>query len=243
MDEQETTSLTCLSPDPHENNIKDHILHYLGCVEISERNKFLQTPVYVLSDEEIGGTSTTARPERNHQIGVIDKQKEAWKENCLSELRRIAFLRSKLEEDEEEKRLVENINKSRKAWRESPAFTSGIVEVKRWRNKPEVSLAERDVKKAAYDPRRDVNTPFMFFKKKDASSEYGSDNEEVDPEDSIWGKFPNQKTTVQRLLFDKKASGGTENTEKTLLDGRGGADSIEYFHIPSNNMLVSLHAS
>ncbi|KAG8163101.1 hypothetical protein KVR01_007579 [Diaporthe batatas] len=236
MDGAETP--TCLNPDPHEKNIKDHILHYLGCVKISDRNKFLQTPAYVLSDEEIGATSTTARPNGSQPNKVIDKRKEAWRENCLSELRRIAFLRSKLEEDEEEKHLVDNIKNSRRAWEESEQYSIGIAEIEKWEfNSKPFNKIDIDPKVVGpYEPGRDVTTPFMLFKKQDdANSVYEPDEEKVDPKNSIWGKFPNQKTNVQRLLVDKE---DIEHGKRNLLDGRGDDERIRYFHIPSNNMLM-----
>ncbi|POS80605.1 hypothetical protein DHEL01_v200987 [Diaporthe helianthi] len=215
--------LTCLSPDPHEDNIRDHFLHFLGCVEISERNQFLETAPTTNAVQLQGSLE--------YDTGIDTQKKAAWREDCLSELRRIAFLRSKLENDEEEKHHVENVNKSRERWKASQEFKLGIDEVKNWRKKPEVPLAEGVVKKNTYDPRQDVNTPFMLFKKRvGTSSVYERDDEEVDPGNAVWGKFPNQKTNVQRLLFDEKKA--------NLLDGRGVDEKIRYFHIPSNNMLM-----
>lgn len=124
-DKSEMTTLTCISPDPHENNIRDHILHFLGCVEISTRNEFLKIPSDVQSDEEVATAATAVQLEQNQQDRGIDKQKEAaWREDCLSELRHIAFLRSKLEKDDEEKHLVEKIEESREAWRGNRSSTS-----------------------------------------------------------------------------------------------------------------------
>lgn len=251
------TSLTCLSPDPHEDNIKDPILHYLGCVEISTRNKFLKASSNVQSREEAAHEITAVQPEGNQQDRDINEQKAAWREDCLSELRRIAFLRSKIKEDEEEKHLVENIEKSRKAWRKSNVYEKGIQEVKEWRcpegSNEEDSGPEVSTSKDEYEPGRDVNTPFMLFKKKqDNSSIYEPDDETRDPKNAIWGKFPNQKTNVQRLLFDKEKTnllGSRDaNEKKDLAGGRDDSvkiDSVKvrYFHIPSNNMLVSLYTS
>ncbi|KAG6363933.1 hypothetical protein INS49_009036 [Diaporthe citri] len=219
--EPEITSLTCLSPDPHEDNIKDPILHFLGCVEISTRNEFLKAPSNVQSHEETApeGTApeTTAhQPEGNQENRDI--------------------------KDEDEKHLVQKIEDSRKAWEESDVYKDGIKEIrnqkiKKWRSSPEGSNEEDSEPEVSiskdnyYDPGRDVNTPFMLFKKqKEASSIYEPDNETKDPKSSIWGTFPNQKTNVQRLLFDKE--------KKNLLGGRNDSEKIRYFHIPSNNMLM-----
>jgi hypothetical protein len=224
--EPEKASLTCLSPDEHKNNIRDPILHYLGCVDISTRNEFLSIPSNVQQN-----TST----DKQKNTSTDEQQKVEWRKDCLSELRRIAFLRSKLKEDKEEQHLVDKIDESRKAWKASKEYTDGIREIQKWRRRPESSIKEPEVSETAYDPARDVNTPFMLYKKsKDVSSVYEHDNEKVDPKDAIWGNFPNQKTNVQRL-FDKKKS--------NLLDGGENKDRIKYFHIPSNNMLVSLYAS
>lgn len=269
------TSLTCLSPDPHEDNIKDPILHFLGCVEISTRNEFLETPSNVQSPEGTAteetapeGTAsetTEVQSDGNEQNRDIDEQKKAgWREDCLSELRRIAFLRFKLQEDEKEKHLVEKIEGSRQAWRESEVFNKGIQEIRKWRGSPESSNEEGSeeqgrISNDAYNPGRDVNTPFMLFKKqKDSNSIYEPDKETKDQKNAIWGKFPNQKTNVQRLLFDKQErnllcgrnyekgkkhlGGRDDDKEKERLGGRDDKEKIRYFHIPSNNMLVSIHA-
>lgn len=249
--EPEMTPPTCLSPDPHEDNIKDPILHFLGCVEISSRNEFLKNPSNVQPHEEIAAETTADQPKGNQQHRDINKQRDAaWREDCLSELRRIAFLRSKLQEDEEEKHLVQKIEESRKAWKKSDVYKEGMQDIRKWRNSPK-SLNEEDsepkvsISKDNYDPARDVNTPFMLFKKqKNVSSTYEPDNETKDPTNAIWGKFPNQKTNVQRLLFDKEKNkdGRDDNERKNLLGGIDDDEKIRYFHIPSNNMLVSLYA-
>lgn len=242
-DEPGMNSLTCLSPDPHEDNIKDHVLHFLGCVEISTRDEFLKTSSTVQPHEEISAETTADQPEGNKQNRDINKQREAaWREDCLSELRRIAFLRSKLEKDEEERHLVQKIEESRKAWKGSDVYREGIREIKNWRRSPESSNKEDSepmvstISKDDYEPGRDVNTPFMLFKKQgDGSSIYEPDDETHDPRNAIWGKFPNQKTNAQRLLFDKE--------KKNLLGGENDNEKIRYFHIPSNNMMVSQYSS
>lgn len=248
------SSLTCLSPDPHEDNIKDPILHYLGCIDISSRNEFLKSPSPEKTAPEGTAPETTAvQPDGNEQNRDINEQMAAWREDCLSELRRIAFLRSKLQEDGKEKHLVERIEESRKAWRESEVFIKGIQEIKTWRGKPESSNGkdreqQGSISNDAYEPGRDVNTPFMLFKKQNSSSStYEPDNETKATEKAIWGKFPNQKTNVQRLLFDKQERnllcGRNYVRGKKPLGDRDDNEKIRYFHIPSNNMLVSLNAS
>ncbi|KAI1398436.1 hypothetical protein F4819DRAFT_468694 [Hypoxylon fuscum] len=34
------SKVTCLSEDDHDSNIKDYMLHYSGCIEISKQKKF-----------------------------------------------------------------------------------------------------------------------------------------------------------------------------------------------------------
>lgn len=228
-DEPERTSFTCISPDPHEH-ISDHILHFLACVNFSERNEFLSTRSNLSSTEK------------------------AWREDCLSELRRIAFLRSKLKEEKSETHLIQSINESRKAWKTSTVYKNGIQEVKQWRNSAESPTGEDSEPEVhfqwAYEPDRDVNTPFMLFKKQEnVITTYEADEENVDPKNAIWGKFPDQQTNVQRLLFDKE---DMDHRKQDLLHRRNNHgtnnegtnyERIRYFHIPSNNMMVSLYAS
>ncbi|KAI7779467.1 hypothetical protein LA080_000847 [Diaporthe eres] len=188
------SSLTCLSPDPHEDNIKDPILHYLGCIDILNRNEFLKSPSNVQSPEETApeGTApetTAVQPDGNEQNRDINEQeKAAWREDCLSELRRIAFLRSKLQEDEKEKHLVERIDSNEEDREQQGSISND-----------------------AYEPGRDVNTPFMLFKKQNSSSStYEPDNDTKDT----------------NYVRGKKPLGDRDDNEK-----------IRYFHIPSNNML------
>lgn len=248
-DDSPTTSVTCLSPDAHGDNIKDHILHFLGCVEISERNRFLNNSSYVPFEDNSASGATTTVQSRESQAKI----REAWRQDCESELRRIAFLRSKLGEDEKEKHLVQRIEESCKAWKNSKEYNKYLPRVKSWRSglntaKKTRSEGENDswpadlseevlkeASKKAYNPGLDVNTPFMLFEKQgDTSSVYRPVDEEQDPQNAVWGHFPDQKTNVQRLLFD-------DQDRPNLLSKHHDQDRIRYFHIPSNNMLVSLY--
>ncbi|KAI0391546.1 hypothetical protein F5Y17DRAFT_460726 [Xylariaceae sp. FL0594] len=77
-----------------------------------------------------------------------------------------------------------------------------------------------------YKLERDISVPIIEFK------DHGAHTNDQDPR--IKGAFPNQKTTIQRLLSDWNRA-----DEDELL--YGGHDTkpgcFKYFHIPSNNMI------
>lgn len=76
-----------------------------------------------------------------------------------------------------------------------------------------------------YVTEKDINVPVIVF------HDGKPVNEEVK---GVWGKYPDQKTTVFNLLR-------TGQSETSLLyKDRAKERSIQYFHIPANNMKVSL---
>lgn len=245
----------CLSPDCHDENIKDHVLHFLGCIEISERHDFLNESGYKLWEQETKHWVTklqqvedekttedvkhTVEDIQREAKGESERKRKAWRDDCLSELRRIDYLRFQLKEDEQEKHLVDSVERSKAAWKESTEFKDNIHGVESWfasRRKYTWKEYEepRDEKEyTPYEPSRDVNAPFMQFEKPDPSGcVFTPVNETPDSKQSIWGKYPNQKTTVQRLLEPRE-------DQKNLLSKTSDEERLKYFHIPSNNMTVS----
>lgn len=244
---------TCLSPEDHDKNIKDHLLHFLGCIKISDRDRFLKDPEYPLWKCETSHNEELIKKEKEYAANTegsvtneakkrSERKREAWESECQSELRRIDFLRSTLAKNDNEKHLVEKIEESRKAWRHSPAYRNNITKVQKWRKKnhPETETHggkdEGDEESECivtkdYEIEKDVNVPFVQFEKKDKKyRRYESVDEETGREKAIWGRFPDQKTNIHNLLT------GDDN----LLHNKKYPERIRYFHIPSNNMLVSL---
>lgn len=251
MDDESHT--TCLSPDCHDDNIKDHLSHFLGCIEISERHYFLFDPEYKLWKQQtkywitkLQQAEDTDEKRTDHDIERQAMKKcqttrEAWRDDCLGELRRIDFLRFQFKVDPhwQEKLLVDNVEKSRDAWKKSLEFEENIDRVKAWgasRRKYTWKAYEDPIDESAYKPYesgRDVNVHFMQFEKVNPSDPvFTPVDESPAMRQAIWDTFPNQKTTVHRLLHPDEG-------QKNLLSKDEDKNMLKYFHIPSNNMMVS----
>jgi hypothetical protein len=169
---------TCLSAEEHGNNeARDVILHYLGCLEFCEREDY-----FSWLDEE-------------HQ-----KQVE-------SELRRIEYLRNVLKRDKDEASLLSNLEKSMEDWRKCELFTcsDGINAVRTWRlaKGRSNSKNQRDPRtshpaSSLYDPDRDLNAHLVRYVKSQPEKEI------KDPRFN--GHFPNHKVPVSHLLDEKEPS-------------------------------------
>ncbi|KAI1121764.1 hypothetical protein F5Y10DRAFT_271759 [Nemania abortiva] len=218
-----STSSGCLSAEPHDDNITNPLLHFHGCIEIWERDAFLKGNVSIWEDE-IEHRKKLPKPE-DAEIAV-DRLKESWKSNFEAEMKRIAVLRLAVSKDGHDKPLVDEVDESREAWRDSLEYQNNIERVKRWRvnagkknsviGPPLPGSRELD----DYDPDKDVSVPVIQF-------ENGKGFTDLEDK-SLSGKFPNQKTTIDKLL-------GSEQEHSPLL--RTNNERIRYFHIPSNNMI------
>ncbi|KAI1271146.1 hypothetical protein F5Y07DRAFT_405873 [Xylaria sp. FL0933] len=209
------TRKSCLSAEPHENDIRDPLLHYLGCIEIYKREEFLN------------GNTNIWQKELTHQEkllnedakGTVENMKNSWHDTIEKEMRRIIFLRHTLSNDEHDKELVYDVEESYQGWKDSKKFKDNIDKVKRWREElgkaNSVKGREFHHSKEAYTPEKDISVPVIHL-----SDHKGSGFNEK--ETHIRGKFPNQKTTIEELLGRKMPE----------LE----ANSVRYYHIPSNNM-------
>ncbi|KAI0127629.1 hypothetical protein BJ170DRAFT_381106 [Xylariales sp. AK1849] len=220
---------TCLSSEPHDDNIKEHLLHFLGCIDISDRYKFLNEDDHPLWQGEtqhyikLGNTPEEA-------AGLSREKRQRWMADCQSELRRIDFLRDKVSEDKEDSHLVDKVKESGRGWKQSKEYRENIEDVKAWRtakgklNEDSRKCYEpaKHTSRTAYESEKDVNVPFMEFENSKPAEEKLTHD--------IWGKFPDQKTTIKSLLDEQK---GPEN----LLYRHRFPERIKYFHLPSNNML------
>jgi hypothetical protein len=141
---------TCLSSEIHDRAISDHILHYLGCIDYSERDTFYHPDDNPLWQDETdhleerfkrGGMSKdeatrTAREE-------VKRKRERWKSASFTQLRRISYLRKLLARESEECHLVEKLVESAKTWRASREFKEGLPAVKEWRAKIYPTIRKR----------------------------------------------------------------------------------------------------
>ncbi|KAI1498006.1 hypothetical protein F5X99DRAFT_342470 [Biscogniauxia marginata] len=230
----QNSTITCLSSENHKHQIKEHLLHYLGCLEFCDRERFFHVDNSLWKDEidhqiALGRTQQDAND-------LVQEKRIAWKTNCESELRRIDFLRKTLSKDLSEHHLVDKLEESRLEWRNSEECEANIQKARRshvghkQRNvlPPDVSSRVDE----AYEPEKDVNVPIMLF-------ENGKGVNDGDKEDKrVWGTFPSQKTTVANL-FDGESDKNLKNSllHKDRYSGEDGCtDRIRYYHLPANNM-------
>ncbi|KAI0449853.1 hypothetical protein F5B21DRAFT_493020 [Xylaria acuta] len=216
---------SCLSVDPHDDNITDPVLHYFGCLEASGRASFFdpESPYW------------TGEIQRHVNAGLplsvagtkTEKRRETWEKECLNELRRISLIRSALAKDNRKAHLLKNVDSSRNAWRSSRDYQSGIRRVRDWRASrgmrngvaiDPVPVGEEEV----YNP-DDLTVSIMAF---DNGAGYDIQHPHVT------GTFPNQTTTVNNMLRgDHDEPFGLLNWTK-----RRREPGVTWFHIPSNNM-------
>ncbi len=100
-DSLDRNSYACLNSEPHGHNIRDHLSHYLGCLDYWERSTFFNADNALRNEEfehfkSLGKTELEARSLRNDKLNQ-------WKKDCDTELRRIDFLRRTLEGDGRDK--------------------------------------------------------------------------------------------------------------------------------------------
>lgn len=204
----------CLSAEDHEP--RDPMLHYLGCLEFSKRNVYFPQ----------------LSPAQQKQVD--------------SELRRIEYLRRVLRKDTVESCLVTNLEGSMDRWRRSRLYTSedGIKAVRTWRsrkglannrsqNNP-VQTGQSQDHVEDYDPDVDTNAYLTRFENSKPVEDLNDDRFD--------GHFPNHKISVAHLLDDKKPSPLTR--APPILSTEANPERvISYFHLPANNMIVSLLSS
>ncbi|GAP83012.2 putative ankyrin repeat protein [Rosellinia necatrix] len=254
-----TTS--CLSAEDHHNAITDHLIHYFGCLSITERKEFRtdEHKVWVAECEHqrqlatkrgILKTPDKIETEAKTKTDAIRKR---WISDFDKEEERIELLRRTLEKNNltqevdtwrktlggcclvqevdmcprtpETANLVQEVDKCREAWRNSSEYRLSSAKPP----KPDQTSTEPNPDPRNYIPEEDVSVGVIRFK----------DGKPFDKGSDLLGKFPNQKTNVQSLLY----KGHTDKPEENLLHkDRIGSDSTEirYFHIPSNNMMKAI---
>lgn len=223
--------VACLNVAQHDGDIRDELAHYIGCIEISERTSFF-TDDNPLWNKQIDHQVNTLGRTREAARTNVQRKKELWEGNCKSELRRIRFLRKTLKEDRDDRHLVKCVKESRRLWKSSKEYKDGIDLVQSWRNRPHGHRNPQDEvdpndepQGGSYDLDRDINAHIIKFK----------EGEGVDIEHpKVWNHYPDQKTMLSGLLRDTPTDQG-----QRLLGGKSLPNEVTYFHIPSNNMVVS----
>ncbi|KAK8057455.1 hypothetical protein PG996_011392 [Apiospora saccharicola] len=222
---------TCLSTEePHD--ISDHLLHYLGCLTYNEREKLFDENNEIWEEEishfkELDATfqDSDPRPKFSPEQRVR-KKREAWKADCEKELTRVRILREAIRTDKHDRHLDESIRASSKRW----------MDHKGHRGRPPTNEILDTPK---YNLERDISVPIIQYKLRGevngaASSEDDRGWEkEANPEQRVWGDFPDQKTKLDVLKTDPTVN---------LLHQDRYPDRIKYFHLPSNNMIWAENA-
>jgi hypothetical protein len=205
--------VTCISSDYHDHeNITDKLTHYLGCVEMWDRERFYNT----LSDEA------------QHQIRL--------------ELRRIAFIRRVIENSQVDGEAAQRLIASLSSWRESSRHAVDEVARWSAMEKPYRKKAHHDpnshrpVKEGdleEYMPDKDFNAYYMQF---DSSVGVTNTTRRSNGDFLFKAKFPNQKLSVNKLLHDPEFNPLKRQKKKPGEESK----CIRYFHLPSNNMKVKI---
>ncbi|KAI1130978.1 hypothetical protein F5Y10DRAFT_288380 [Nemania abortiva] len=179
--------VSCLRVDEHHENVRNPLVHYLGCLKVAERKEFLSKLELKSGCEE------------------NDRIREDCKKSIEKGLRRLQFLRDTLSKDEFDRNLVESVKTAGREWAEVMGRTKN---------------ATKPGPKADYKLESDMSAYVMDFSMTDNGH---------DGIPGLLGTFPDQKVTIQRLLYD--------DNESLLSRGKDPkSQKMRYFHIPSNNM-------
>ncbi|KAJ8128634.1 hypothetical protein O1611_g5001 [Lasiodiplodia mahajangana] len=241
------SATSCLSAEPHDDAIKDPLVHYFGCTQLNNRHKFLEPEHRIWKDEKTHQRNLeAARAVRGTSEQEIERKAEdsveatrkRWAKNFAKEIRRIRLLRKTLEDEPPEGNLVLEVKNCREAWWNSKPHRPVLLDIVD-------GIAEREATRrelSPYMPEKDVSVGIIQFENSEPfnercepSGQYGESS--YGRNELIWGKFPDQKTSVQSLLYE----GERNNPERNLLHKDripGNSDRIRYFHIPSNNMIL-----
>lgn len=205
----------CLSAERHDP--RDSTLHYLGCLEFWERQAY------------------------------FNKLEPEYRKRIDGELRRIICLRRvlKSERDDSVSSLVINLESSMKYWRGSRG-EHGIDAVRKWRSGKDLrnGVTQHFPQEEAYepyDPDNDVKAYLLSYKdRKDV--ENAEDHGVKGQSQNHKMLEPQRKIPVSRLLMQSAAGGPSKASDRLLSDlSQAAVGSINYLHLPANNMAVSTY--
>lgn len=235
----EVKRIRCLSADAHSNNITDYLVHFLGCIEIAERSAFLADKDHEVWADEVRYYQEKSKKSLKEAETLSATKRDKWRKSCEKELSRIRLLRKTLSEDSEDRKLVQDVERSSKAWRKSPEFRQGLPKVQEWRESRGKSTNKQTQPRDGdegpelreYEIEADVKVPIVQFE--NSAQTPGTTADEADNACGVFGVFPDQKTTIKELL----GNGGEDNF---LYRGKKGHENrMKYIHIPANNMEAS----
>ncbi|KAI1296419.1 hypothetical protein F5Y03DRAFT_387080 [Xylaria venustula] len=222
----------CLSVDPHDDNVTDPILHYIGCLEGHQRDSFFDSTSSYWTDEI--AKLEKAGILRADAEAKVELRRQTWRKDCFDELWRLSLIRGALARDNKLSCLLKSLATSRELWRSSRVYQSGIARVRGWRARRHMPngatiVSPQSATEDLYDPE---NLPVSIMSFEDGrphniDSRYAA------------GTFPNQSTKVYDLLQrDTPGLFSLLNRKKHLQKmNRGSPTIMTWIHVPSNNML------
>lgn len=214
---------SCLSSEPHDDIIKDHLDHYLSCIEFCDREDFFNpnSALWQIEARHRIGLRKRLHPTESREDrgsfakDEVDKKRKQWKDECEYELDRIQFLRATLSRDPKEGHLNEKVDESRQNWRHGDRpndYKRNISKVRLWRRehlgKPVKTIEELypptpPKQLTEYNPEKDASVPVILFEGGQVLEKAEEPVECERKDRRIWGSFPDQKTTVQHLFSDR----------------------------------------
>jgi hypothetical protein len=159
---------TCLSDHEHIRTIQNHVLHFLGCIEICERATFfdVHSELYEFEVQHVyerllkskgkqeyrqlaGGKEIDAEIRKEAEDNVKEKLKQ-WEKACTTEVRRIQYLRALLADDEvkETRQLVRDLVASGVKWKTSQEYKENLPKVTQWRKQQSKSTSAEGLQPA-----------------------------------------------------------------------------------------------
>ncbi|KAI0528419.1 hypothetical protein GGR58DRAFT_519073 [Xylaria digitata] len=202
---------SCLSAEPHDNAIKDPLVHYFGCIRFCDRGEFLHSDHRIWANEKAhqekleAARNTPIKEIKAKAEGNANSIRERWRNSFNKELRRVELLRKTLQRDDSDKHLVQEVNDCRESWRASPKYKERFANIQRPSAESDAVAESPDSDGDDYVPEKDVSVGIIRFK------EGQPFNENCDKERLIWGKFPDQKTSVHSLLREGKSDDHKKN--------------------------------
>ncbi|KAI1345484.1 hypothetical protein F5Y01DRAFT_320724 [Xylaria sp. FL0043] len=212
---------TCLSVELHDDNVKDHVLHFLGCIPIRERDSFLNDDSHPFFDSEVKHNIGSGRSPQE-ALELARSRRSEWSAACRKQLRRIEVLWEAMAQDEGKEHFIECILKSGRKWRESRNIASHVGSVTEHTARQQLfDRLARGQTTTDFELEKDVKASVMQFENAAPSNNdsYGA-----------MGSFSKQEIALADL-FDEKL-GVNNPLYKEMFPNR-----IKYFHIPHNNMV------
>jgi len=123
---------SCLCSDPHDDDISDPVLHYMGCLPFDERLNFfdISNPLwhkYVTPPS----SDLKGKEDKAAARALVEEKLSTWSRTVEEKLDRIEQLRLEMGKDDRYRPLVQNLDSSFRVWRASRYRLKSIMKAKR----------------------------------------------------------------------------------------------------------------